>query len=96
MTPPPARTTPPPSVVVHQAGIVSSIASATSATLNTLPGQFLALVLINMLFIGGLLWFLDREEAGRRVFEARSLDARERLLAPLLKACVDDTLKGDQ
>lgn len=42
-------------------GVVAGVGKAAS----TLPGQFLALVLMNTIFIGGLLAFLDRQEATR-------------------------------
>jgi hypothetical protein len=44
-----------------------------------LPSQFLMLLLINTIFIIGLLWFLDQ---GRM--------AQERLLTPLLTACMQE------
>lgn len=44
---------------------------------GSLPAQFLLLVLINVIFIGGLLWFLEKRDS-----------ARERMLTPILAACL--------
>ena len=84
---PPPYPLPPGTVLVERNGVVSAIATATSATLTTLPGQFLALLLVNIVFIGGMLWFLDREDRARMAFEERTLASRERMILPLLKAC---------
>ena len=46
--------------------------------IGSLPAQFLMLAIINMVFIGSLVWFLDRRDS-----------ARERLLTPILAACLE-------
>lgn len=45
--------------------------------IENLPSQFLLLVVINALFLGSLIWFLDRRDA-----------ARERLITPVIAACL--------
>ena len=44
--------------------------------IGSLPAQFLMLCILNLLFIAGLLWFMDRREL-----------QRERVLAPYLQSC---------
>lgn len=44
------------------------------AIVNTLPGQFLALLLINVIFVLGILWFLEKQQelastVAREVFD---------------------------
>jgi hypothetical protein len=56
------------------------ISGLATKVIGSLPAQFLMLILINMIFIGGLIWFLDRRDS-----------ARERMLIPILAAC----LKGN-
>ena len=51
--------------------------AASDHVLSSLPAQFLVLVLLNVLFLGGVLVFLDRQ-----------VGARERVLTPLLAACM--------
>jgi hypothetical protein len=63
--------------------------SELTRLLTTLPGQFLALVLLNTAFVLGLLWFLDREQAHETALEAQLAAARERILVPVLQACVE-------
>jgi hypothetical protein len=62
-----------------EAGMFNAAIQTGGRVMQTLPGQFLALVLMNSIFIGGLFLFLDRGE-----------DRRERVLAPVLKACAED------
>jgi hypothetical protein len=57
--------------------------------LTALPAQFLILVLLNTIFIIGLLVFLAREDAARVQLETRQSEARERVIVPLLTACVE-------
>lgn len=70
----------------------TTLAGAAGDTVNklisTLPSQFLVLVLMNSVFIGGLLWFLDHENALRLQTEMHLADARERVITPLLAACL--------
>jgi hypothetical protein len=51
--------------------------------LATLPPGFTSLLVINTVFILGLLWFLDRNHA-----------AEVKLLGPLLNACVEQVPLG--
>lgn len=59
-------------------GAISAALDAGSKVLGTLPGQFLALCLLNVLFIVGLLYFL-----------AHQGDARERVLNTIITACLE-------
>jgi hypothetical protein len=52
---------------------------AGSKVLAGLPGQFLALLVLNACFVAGLFWFLDKGE-----------ERRLTLLAPILKSCAED------
>lgn len=62
--------------------------SAAAQVLTTLPAQFLTLVLLNTAFILGLLWFLNSVDAHRIASEQAQADARERVLTPILAACM--------
>jgi len=59
-------------------GVVGAVETLGSKLMTSLPAQFLGLIVLNTIFIGSLLWFLNRQT-----------DARERLLAPLLKECAE-------
>ena len=48
-----------------------------SKLVGGLPAQFLALALVNIVLLGGLFWHLNAQ-----------LDARERVLAQIVAACV--------
>jgi hypothetical protein len=63
--------------------------SAASSVLSTLPAQFLALVLLNTAFLGGLLWFLNSVDDRRMKAETIAIDTRERMLTPVLTACIN-------
>lgn len=58
-------------------GIVGGLTNIGLDTIGKLPAGFLALILLNTAFIGGLLWFLDKENA-----------QRERVWTPVLTACI--------
>jgi hypothetical protein len=45
--------------------------------ISALPGQFLALLLVNVVIVGAVVWHLDNAS-----------DARERVLAQLITGCV--------
>lgn len=55
------------------------VTTTAGKILNSLPAQFLVLVLINAVFVVGLLWFLNQQEM-----------VRERTFAPLVKACIGE------
>lgn len=57
---------------------VSGVVRACTSMLGTLPGQFLALLVINACFIGGLLWFLNAQS-----------DARERIINTIVSSCLE-------
>lgn len=44
---------------------VGAVSEAAARTLGTLPAQFLALVLLNTVFICSLLWFLQSHDKDR-------------------------------
>ena len=52
-------------------GLLATLAAATAA----LPPSFIALLLINCVFIGFLFWFLDALAAPRMVIMTKILDA---------------------
>ena len=58
-------------------GVVGAATELGGRIIGALPAQFLMLVLLNSVFIGGLLWFLDRRDT-----------ARERLLTPIVTSCL--------
>jgi hypothetical protein len=58
-------------------GIANNVTDVSKSLIGALPAQFLVLVLINAVFIVGLLWFLDR-----------SRQAQENVLLPVLTACI--------
>lgn len=62
---------------------------AASQVLATLPAQFLALVLLNTCFLGGLLWFLNSVDDRRMRAEQAAVEARERMITPVLTACIN-------
>lgn len=72
----------------EQRGVVGAVADTTNKLISTLPAQFLVLVIINTFFIGSLLWFLQRENETRAALEQHQAEARERVVAPLLAACI--------
>lgn len=59
--------------------LLGTVSETAGRVLLTLPAQFLVLVLMNTVFILGLLWFLDHQSA-----------ARERVLTPFLMACLHE------
>jgi hypothetical protein len=44
--------------------------------LTALPAQFILLLLVNVLLVGGFVWHMDKQ-----------LDARERVLMEIIKTC---------
>jgi hypothetical protein len=58
-------------------GLVGAATTLGSKLIGSLPAQFMVLVLINAVFLLGLLWFLDQRD-----------EARERLLTPVLASCI--------
>jgi hypothetical protein len=57
---------------------IVGVAGAGMQVLQSLPAQFLMLVLLNAIFIGGLLWFLDQRQK-----------SEERIMDPLMTACIN-------
>jgi hypothetical protein len=69
-------------------GIAAAVTSIGDHIVTSLPAQFLVLCLLNVVFIGGVLVFLDRENRARAEAETHAMDTRERVLSPLLAACL--------
>lgn len=53
----------------------STLTSLGQSLIGALPAQFIMLVLLNTIFIIGLLWFLDRQREARVQAFDRVLDA---------------------
>ena len=53
------------------------VGSTAKSLIDSLPAQFLMLVILNSAFIGGMLWFLNNAE-----------DRRERVFGPMLTTCM--------
>lgn len=68
--------------------LVGAVANVSDRLITSLPAQFLVLVLLNTAFITGLLWFLNQEQTNRYALEDRQVEGREKLLLPLLQACI--------
>lgn len=73
--------------------MAGAAADTANRLITALPTQFLVLVLMNTVFILGMLWFLDRENGARQVTEQHLAEARERVLVPMLQGCLQH--KGD-
>ena len=59
-------------------GIVGATAEVANKMVSNLPGQFLALVLMSLLFNLGMIWFFMHETT-----------SRERIFTPVLAACAN-------
>jgi hypothetical protein len=64
-------------------GVVAGVTQTANKLIGSLPAQFLGLVVLNVVFIVGILWFLNNRD-----------DARERLLTPILAACLQQKDKS--
>jgi hypothetical protein len=49
----------------HSPGIVAAVIGLGSNVLGGLPGQFIALLAVNCVFVLGLLWFLNNQNVQR-------------------------------
>jgi hypothetical protein len=58
-------------------GVAAGAIEAGGKLLGSLPAQMLVLVMLNLVFIFALFWFLNSRDT-----------ARERLLTPILAACM--------
>jgi hypothetical protein len=56
---------------------LGAVTRTAARVVDNLPGQFLALVLVNTLYILGLLWFLNAQA-----------DRRDRNLSPIIASCL--------
>lgn len=64
-------------------GIVAGVTETANRLVAGLPAQFLGLVVLNIVFVAGILWFLNNRD-----------DARERMLTPILAACLQQKDKS--
>jgi hypothetical protein len=62
----------------EQRGVISSITSIGHHALTSVPAGFLILCGINIIFVLGLLWFLNNQNS-----------ARERIIAQVVTQCLD-------
>ena len=60
-------------------GVVGAAAKLGGQLIGSLPAQFLMLCVLNLIFTLGLLWFLNQQE-----------QARERVLTPIVTACLQE------
>lgn len=58
-------------------GVIGAVSDTANKLINSVPAQFLVLLVVNAVFILGLLWFLNEQ--------AKS---RERVLTPIVMACL--------
>lgn len=58
-------------------GVVGAASGVSKALIGALPPGFVALLLVNTIFIGAVMWFLDEQ-----------LDQRIKLLNRILDACL--------
>lgn len=65
-------------------GVVTAIIGLGSNMVAGLPAQFLALVGINVIFVLGLLWFLNSQQVQRTM-----------IVDHLLTACMQQTIRKD-
>ena len=71
----------PPTVVVQQnGGNTGRLIEASRAVLSVIPPSFLGLCLINALFLGATLWFLQAQ-----------VEARMQLVGKIVDACIIKT-----
>jgi len=67
---------PAPTVVVQQnGGNTGRLIEASRAVLSVVPPSFLGLCLVNLLFLGAVLWFLNAQVEARMALVARIVDA---------------------
>lgn len=77
-------------------GVVGAATELGNKLIGSLPSQFLMLCVLNTIFIIGLLWFLDREQTGRIALETHEAEGRERVLMPLLGACIKQGMNPEK
>lgn len=65
-------------------GVVTAIVGLGTHVVEGLPGQFLALVGINVIFVLGLLWFLNSQQVQRTM-----------IVDHLLTACMQQAIRKD-
>lgn len=56
-------------------GLTGQAIDTTGRLLGSLPPSFLVLALLNILFLGGVLWFLNSQTVQRTAILSRVLDA---------------------
>jgi hypothetical protein len=72
-----------PATVVN-GGPVAAVVNVGGRLIDSLPGQFLALCLLNVIFIGSLFWF-----------EAHQTESRAELARAFLNACLMEMHKRE-
>ena len=65
-----------------RAGLVASLADLLKATLTTLPPAFLMLVLMNVMFLGVVLWFVNAQTEQRIALASRVIETLEKVCLP--------------
>jgi len=58
-----------------QQGTVATVVTAASGVLGILPPAFIALLLINVAFLGVVFWFLNNQQTIRNEFAGKFLEA---------------------
>jgi hypothetical protein len=61
----------------HGTGTVGAVSRTASKLIDTLPAQFMVLVLLNSIYVVGMLWFLNVQA-----------DRRDRNLGPIITSCL--------
>lgn len=72
--------------------IIGTVNALGQDVVRSLPAQFLVLVLLNTAFLGGLLWFLEKQDSARERMAERAMESREKVLEPILLACLGGKL----
>lgn len=74
-------------------GIEDSATRLGERLMSSLPAQFLALVVINAVFICALIWFLAGVDERRVAFEQQEATIRQQTLGPIFTACIEGAQK---
>jgi hypothetical protein len=67
----------PPAPNGHGTGAVGAASRTAAKLIDTLPAQFMVLVLLNSIYVVGMLWFLNVQA-----------DRRDRNLGPIITSCL--------
>ena len=58
-----------------QQGAVATVVTAASGVLVALPPAFIALLVVNVIFLGTVFWFLNNQQVIRNEFAGKFLEA---------------------